>query len=185
MSNAPQAPDAAGPTGPSDPSDVDRADRPTRPLPFVVRPANADDLPALVDGNQRMAFETERLVLDGDRLTRGCAAVLADPTKGFYLVADAGGSVVGHLLVTFEWSDWRAGWWFWIQSVYVFPEARRYGVYRSLHAAVRTRVRSHPEPVAGIRLYVERDNARAQATYAALGMEETAYRLWEEEISAP
>ncbi len=154
----------------------------TRPLPFIVRAATPADRQALVAGNAQMAFETEHLVLDQARLASGVDAVLSDPEKGFYLVADAHGQVVGHLLVTYEWSDWRSGWWLWIQSVYVFPEARRGGVYRALHEAVRARVATHPEPVAGIRLYVERDNARAQATYAALGRTETAYRLWEEEL---
>jgi ribosomal protein S18 acetylase RimI-like enzyme len=148
-----------------------------------VRPATRADRRALVTGNARMAFETEHLVLDEARLAAGVDAVLADPQKGFYLVAERRGEVVGHLLVTYEWSDWRSGWWLWIQSVYVFPEARRLGVYRALHEAVRARIGAHPEPVAGIRLYVERDNARAQATYAALGMKETAYRLWEEELA--
>jgi GNAT superfamily N-acetyltransferase len=151
-------------------------------VPFIVRPATPADREALVTGNAQMAFETEQLVLDRARLGAGVDAVLSDPQKGFYLVADLHGKVVGHLLVTYEWSDWRSGWWLWIQSVYVFPEARRGGVYRALHEAVRARVDVHPEPVAGIRLYVERDNARAQATYAALEMSETAYRLWEEEL---
>ncbi len=151
-------------------------------VPLGVRPATPADREALVAGNAQMAFETEQLVLDPARLAAGVDAVLSDPQKGFYLVADANGRVVGHLLVTYEWSDWRNGWWLWIQSVYVFPEARRGGVYRALHEAVRARVATHPEPVAGIRLYVERDNTRAQATYAALGMRETAYRLWEEEL---
>ena len=108
-------------------------------------------------------------------------AVLADPGRGGYLVAEGAGEMVGQLLYTPEWSDWRNGRFWWIQSVYVSVEHRRTGVYSALHEAIRNRALADPEGC-GIRLYVEQENTRAQATYAHLGMIETHYRLYEEEF---
>ena len=126
-----------------------------------------------------MALETESKPLAAEALRNGVEAVLGDPHRGFYVVADTGGEIAGALLVTYEWSDWRNGWFWWIQSVYVRPEHRRQGIYRMLHGFVRDRARSAGD-VVGLRLYVERDNATAKRTYAALGMYETAYRMYEE-----
>lgn len=131
-----------------------------------------------------MALETEGKTLDRERLTRGVSAVLEDPSKGFYLVAERAEAreeeqaIVGQLLVTFEWSDWRNGTFYWVQSVYVDPSARRRGVYRALYANVIERAR-HAEGVSGVRLYVERHNRIAQSTYAALGMSRAAYEMFE------
>ena len=126
-----------------------------------------------------MALETEAKSLPMETLLPGVEAVLRDPDHGFYLVADSGGEIAGSLLVTFEWSDWRNGRMWWIQSVYVRPAHRRRGVYRALHEAVRERARAAGD-VVGVRLYVERENVAAQRTYAALGMSETPYRIYEE-----
>jgi ribosomal protein S18 acetylase RimI-like enzyme len=104
---------------------------------------------------------------------------LADPARGRYFVAEAGGEAVGALLVTTEWSDWRDGWFWWIQSVYVARERRGRGVYSALHEHVRAAALASGE-VIGLRLYVERENARAQRLYRRLGMAETYYRLYEE-----
>jgi len=155
--------------------------------PVRVRRAGPGDAGRLRDGNVAMALETEGLALEPWRVLAGVEAVLRDPAKGFYLVAtDSAGAALGQLLVTYEWSDWRAGVLFWIQSVYVWPEARRRGVYRALHAAVLEEARGRgAERVAGIRLYVHRDNAGAQAVYRAMGMEETAYRVFEEDFVLP
>jgi GNAT superfamily N-acetyltransferase len=126
-----------------------------------------------------MALETERKVLDRERLTRGVMAVLDDATKGFYLVAeDASGEVIGQLMVTFEWSDWRDGVFWWIQSVYVVPEARRTGVYRALYERV-LRLAADDGGVCGVRLYVERENEPAMSTYRALGMARAHYEMFE------
>jgi len=143
------------------------------------RIALAGDAEALVEFNQAMALETESRSLDGGTLRSGVEAVLRDAGHGFYVVADTGREVAGALLVTYEWSDWRNGRFWWIQSVYVRPEHRRRGVYRALHEFVRDRARS-ADDVVGLRLYVERDNAVAQRTYATLGMSETVYRMYEE-----
>lgn len=143
---------------------------------LVIRPAARDDVPFLIDSNAAMAFETEHKALDRALLTRGTEAVFADSARGFYLIAERAGARVGCLLVTREWSDWRNGDWWWIQSVYVIETARRSGVFRALHAEVDRRARATPG-VIGLRLYVENDNTAAQATYAALGMDDAHYRL--------
>ena len=135
------------------------------------------DLPALVAFNRAMALETEGLRLAPATLRRGVRAVLRDPARGFYLVAEREDRVVGQLMVIREWSDWRNGDWFWLQSVYVEPGARRQGVFRALHAeAARRAARGG---ACGLRLYVERRNVRAQRTYRAFGMRETHYKLFE------
>ena len=149
--------------------------------PVRARLAVAGDAGTLAGFNQAMAQETEAKVLADDVVLPGVAAVLRDPGHGFYVVADAGGEIVGSLLVTYEWSDWRNGRIWWIQSVYVRPGHRRRGVYRTLHEFVRARARS-ASGVVGLRLYVERDNAAAQRTYAALGMHETPYLVYEETL---
>ena len=147
--------------------------------PIRVRLAVADDAGTLAGFNQAMAQETEAKVLRDAVVLPGVEAVLRDAGHGFYVVADTGREVVGSLLVTNEWSDWRNGRIWWIQSVYVRPRHRRRGVYRALHEFVRARARSIGG-VVGLRLYVERDNAAAQRTYAALGMHETPYLVYEE-----
>lgn len=153
---------------------------------IVVRAAVASDAPRRVEGNASMALETEKKTLDKDKLVPGVDAVLADPSKGFYLIAerpldDGSLAVAGQLLVTFEWSDWRNALYFWIQSVYVWPEARRSGVYRALYAEV-LRLASARGNVTGVKLYVDRDNIRAQETYAALGMSRSHYDLFEVDL---
>ncbi len=144
----------------------------------IVRPATRADAPHLIDWNAAMALETEHKVLDRAVLARGVAAVFDDPRRGFYLVAEQGGTPVGSLLVTTEWSDWRCGDWWWIQSVYVVPAGRRSGVFRALYADVEARARAASD-VVGLRLYVESDNERAQRTYEKLGMEASSYRFFE------
>jgi ribosomal protein S18 acetylase RimI-like enzyme len=142
-----------------------------------IREAAASDLDTLVAFNLAMAFETEKLKLDPETLRRGIAAVLRDRHKGFYLVAEQDRQVVGQLMVTFEWSDWRNGDWWWFQSVYVAPGHRRSGVFRALYDTVLAQ--SQAAGARGLRLYVEKDNRGAQATYTALGMREGHYRLFE------
>ena len=152
-------------------------DRPTD-ADVTTRPARASDAQIIVDFNSAMAHETEGRDLDADTIRRGVTRALTDPAKGSYFVAEVGGSVVGSLLVTREWSDWRDGDLWWIQSVYVAPDHRRRGVFRRLYAHVRRAAAA--AGAAGLRLYVERDNAAAQATYARLGMDMTHYLVMEE-----
>ncbi|MGH8155697.1 MAG: GNAT family N-acetyltransferase [Rhodanobacteraceae bacterium] len=144
-------------------------------MPVRIRPATPADVPFLVDCNAAMAAETERKSLDREVLTRGTQAVFADPRRGFYFVAERDGVPAGCLLITYEWSDWRNGDWWWIQSVYVVAGARRRGLFRTLFADVEQRARA--ANAVGLRLYVERDNQRAQQTYAALGMREEPYKM--------
>ena len=153
-----------------------------RTRPTRVRMAVAGDAATLAGFNRAMALETESKSLSMETLLPGVRAVLTDPLHGFYVVADSGTEIAGSLLVTYEWSDWRNGRIWWIQSVYVRPDHRRHGVYRTLHGFVRERARAAGD-VVGIRLHVERENVAAQRTYAALGMTETPYRVYEEMLS--
>ncbi|HVF36096.1 MAG TPA: GNAT family N-acetyltransferase [Candidatus Saccharimonadia bacterium] len=148
-----------------------------------VRDATRADIDTLVAYNAAMAWETEQKRLDPDVLARGIAAVFDDPGRGFYLVAELDGAPAGALLVTFEWSDWRCGDWWWIQSVFV-PEAhRRAGVFRSLYGAVESRARARTD-VVGLRLYVEWENERAQRTYTSLGMKQAHYHMYQRSFVA-
>ena len=146
---------------------------------LTVRPARAEDTAQIANFNVTMAYETEGLELASHRVHAGVAAVMSNPEHGFYVVAEIGGRLVGALLVTYEWSDWRNGRFWWIQSVFVSAEARRQGVYRALHRCVSQRARERDD-VCGLRLYVETGNASAQNAYQATGMHDSGYRLYEE-----
>jgi ribosomal protein S18 acetylase RimI-like enzyme len=143
-----------------------------------IRKGQTTDLQALVNFNQAMALETENLQLDRDTLTLGVSTLLDHPEKGCYLVAELGGEIVGSLMVTFEWSDWRAKNYFWIQSVYIRPENRRQGIYGKLYQAVKD-LAEDQGGAASFRLYVENENISAQKTYEALGMEQSYYLMYE------
>jgi len=149
---------------------------------IVVRPAHPDDVEFILASNRSMAAETEDVGLNGDTLRKGIKYLLAHPAEGRYLVAERDGAPVGTLMITFEWSDWRNGRFWWIQSVYVIAQARRRGVYRAMHEAVRSLAAEDPQ-VCGIRLYVEKQNSVAQHTYQHIGMMQTHYRLYEEALS--
>ena len=151
------------------------------PPPLTIRTADLSDVERLARFNERMADETEDKALDAETVRAGVRRMISAPDRGFYLLAQRGGTVVGSLMITTEWSDWRNGTFWWIQSVYVHPEARRQGVYASLHSEVRARAEA-AEDVCGLRLYVEKDNQAARDTYAALGMAETSYRMYEEDV---
>ena len=138
-------------------------------------PADGD---VICEFNRRMALETEGKALDPVTLRAGVEAMLRDERKGRYFVCERDGQVIGQLGVTAEWSDWRNGFFWWIQSVYVASAARRQGVFRALYRHVEERARAEPD-VLGLRLYVERDNRIAQATYEALGMSRTPYQVME------
>ena len=147
---------------------------------MIIRLAEKADTEALVEFNQAMALETEGKRLDPARLTAGVTAVFDDAGKGFYVVAEEGVQIVGGLLVTFEWSDWRNSWFWWIQSVYIRPAHRGRSIYSSLYDFVKTRAGLQGN-VCGFRLYVEKENTHAQKVYAKLGMAETYYLMFEEE----
>ena len=142
--------------------------------------ASTRHIKTIVSFNLSLALESEGLTLDYDRILRGVNAVFSDPTKGFYLLATENSEVIGQVFITKEWSDWRNGYFWWIQSVYVKPEYRHRGVYRSLHRYVR-RLAKEDGNVCGIRLYVEQENQAAQNVYKKLGMKPSRYILFDEE----
>ena len=148
---------------------------------FLIRDGVPADAPVIAAFNAAMARETEALELDPVRLLAGVRAVFDDPAKGFYLVAEQDGEVIGQLMITFEWSDWRNAVFWWVQSVYVAPAARGRGVYRMLYHELLRRAQERGG-VCGIRLYVERHNEAAKRTYAKLGMSATIYEMWEEDF---
>lgn len=146
---------------------------------MLIRKGTPRDAEALVAFNQAMAQETEGLSLDNDTLSRGVSTLLENPAKGFYLVAEIDGEIAGSLMVTYEWSDWRAADYFWIQSVYIKPEHRRKGIYRALYQEVKA-LAERQGGAASFRLYVEQENTRAQQTYQSLGMSQSHYLMYEE-----
>jgi ribosomal protein S18 acetylase RimI-like enzyme len=151
-------------------------------MSLTIRPAEPRDAAVVAEFNRLLAWETEHKELDAAVLARGVARLLADPNKGFYLVAEADDQIVGQMMATFEWSDWRDGWFWWVQSVYVRDGHRRSGVFRSLLTEFIRRARADGG-VVGIRLYVERDNRRAQDTYEAFGLKEAGYHVREALLS--
>ncbi len=147
-------------------------------LDLKVRRATVADQETVVEFNAALAWESEGKRLDIGTLTTGVAAVFKSGDRGFYCVAEAGGRVVGQLMITYEWSDWRNGYFWWIQSVYVASEYRRRGVYRALEAYVKSEAEAQGD-VCGFRLYVEKNNHVAQQVYANLGMVQSDYDLLE------
>ena len=147
-----------------------------------IRIAIAEDAHSLVEFNQAMALETEGKRLDSATLSRGVTAVFGDEKKGFYVVAETDSRIVGGLMVTYEWSDWRNAWFWWIQSVYILPEARGQRVYSKLYDFVKAKAAEQGN-ICGFRLYVENDNFHAQKVYDAVGMHASHYLMYEEEVS--
>ncbi|MFA6469348.1 MAG: N-acetyltransferase [Bacteroidota bacterium] len=145
---------------------------------ITIRTAQRSDAETIAGFNVAMAKETEHFDLDAARTLRGVHGMLDDPHNGFYLVAESDNKIVGQLMITYEWSDWRNGVFWWIQSVYVAQEFRAQKVFRSLYDHVITLAKERGN-VCGIRLYVEKDNERAQAVYKKLGMKTTDYQMLE------
>lgn len=143
----------------------------------TIRDATVDDAETIAAFNAAMAQETEHRTLDEATLERGVRRAF-DRSDVRYFIAQIDGRVVGQMMLTYEWTDWRDGVFWWIQSVYVAPEARRRGVFRALYGHVKHLAESDPD-CRGLRLYMERDNHNAAATYEALGMTRTAYDLYE------
>lgn len=146
-----------------------------------IRKAEKHDINSLIGFNEAMAFETEGKKLFTGTLKKGVEAVFDDPQKGFYVVAEDNGRAIGGLMVTFEWSDWRNAWFWWIQSVYVDPEYRGKRIYSQLYDFVKAEARA-AGGVCGFRLYVEKENTHAQRVYEKVGMEETYYLMYEEKV---
>ncbi len=147
-------------------------------MTVIIRPATSTDMPIITEFNCRLAEESENKQLDQDTVIAGVTALLDSADRGRYYVAEIDSEVIGQLLITYEWSDWRNGLLWWIQSVYVAPSYRRSGVFSSLYKTVSDLARDDPA-VCGLRLYVEEENERAQSTYASLGMSRTRYEVME------
>lgn len=148
---------------------------------ILIRYANKNDAATIARFNFAMAMETEDKPLNLDIVERGVENAFENNKHGFYLLAESDGVQVGQLMVTKEWSDWRNGEFWWIQSVYVHPDFRGKGIYKKLYNEVKSLAESNGN-ICGIRLYVEKENKRAQKVYSKLGMSETDYLMYEEEF---
>ena len=148
---------------------------------MTIRPASESDAAVIAEFNSLMAKETEGKSLPTERIAKGVEAILNDSSKGLYFVAEEDAQVVGQLMITYEWSDWRNGNFWWIQSVYVMENCRGKGVFKSLYNHVMKLAKGRKD-VCGIRLYVEKHNEPAQKTYEKLGMKKTDYELYEIEF---
>jgi GNAT superfamily N-acetyltransferase len=144
---------------------------------ITIRKATPADAEIIIDFQQKMAWETEHMTLIPEVIFKGVIAVFNDPSHGQYWVAEDQGKVVASLLITYEWSDWRNCNVWWFQSVYVLPEFRRKGVFSSMYRFIKNEAERNG--AGGLRLYVESNNARAQCTYEALGMQSLHYKMYE------
>lgn len=140
-----------------------------------------NDAEKLAEFNKAMAFETEAYNLDFQTVLSGIKNLMLQTELGFYLIAETDDGIVGTLMITYEWTDWRDGLFWWIQSVYVIPEMRNKGVYRALYGKVKELAASDKR-VRGFRLYVDKDNENAIEVYKKMGMKESNYLLFEEKI---
>ena len=143
---------------------------------IMTRQATNSDAVIIADFNASMAKETENLELDRERLRKGTEALLADSSKGIYYLAETDGKVVGQLMITYEWSDWRNATFWWIQSVFVHPDYRQQGIFRSLYHHVESIARKRGD-VCGLRLYVDTSNKHAQQTYESIGLKRSHYQM--------
>ena len=144
----------------------------------TIRPARRDDAPALCDNNRATALETEGRILDPIVACKGVIELFDNPSRGFYVVAELEGRVIGQCMITYEWSDWRCGNFWWVQSVYVLAEYRKMGIFTQIFREIYRLAREKSQ-VAGLRLYVDRDNTTAMKAYGSLGMHEARYVLFE------
>jgi ribosomal protein S18 acetylase RimI-like enzyme len=142
-----------------------------------IRKANPEDASVIIDFQQKMAWETEQLILLPEKINKGVKAVFDNPVKGQYWVSEEDGNVIASLLITYEWSDWRNTDVWWIQSVYVLPDFRRKGVFRKMYSNIKNE--AEKQGIAGLRLYVETNNSSARQTYESLGMKSEHYRMYE------
>jgi GNAT superfamily N-acetyltransferase len=144
---------------------------------ITIRKAKPEDASIIIDFQQKMAWETEKMTLVPETITKGVNAVFANSSPGQYWVAEEKGDIVASLLITYEWSDWRNSNVWWFQSVYVLPAFRRKGIFRSMYTHIKNEAQK--QGIAGLRLYVETNNSKAQKTYEALGMGSGHYTMYE------
>ena len=150
-------------------------------LDFVIVRGEECDIDSIVQFQANMAMESEGCILDKEKVTNGVTAAMLDDSKGIYWVAKFEGKAIGSLMLTREWSDWNNGWYWWIQSVYVAPEYRRKGVYKAMYMKVKDAAKG--SNVSQIRLYADRSNLSAQKVYKSLGMHESHYLMFEENLN--
>jgi GNAT superfamily N-acetyltransferase len=155
------------------------------PNQLIIRAANLDDVESIITFSAAMALETENRQLNVARLREGTLSLLNTPSYGFFIVAEIRDGeqrrLIGQLMITYEWSDWRNGVFWWIQSVYVDPAWRRRGVFRRIHEAVVSQAKADVK-VCGLRLYVEQDNHTAEAVYQRVGLKRSVYKVYEEDF---
>jgi GNAT superfamily N-acetyltransferase len=144
---------------------------------MIIRKATSSDAEVIIDFQQKMAWETEHMTLVPEVINKGVNAVFNDSAKGQYWIAEDKGKIVASLLITYEWSDWRNCNVWWFQSVYVLPEFRRTGIFKSMYRHIKNE--AGEEGIGGLRLYVETNNLNAQQTYEALGMASQHYKMYE------
>ena len=147
---------------------------------FAVSRGEVCDIDTIVQFQADMAMESEGCVLNKEKVTKGVTAAMLDDSKGIYWVAKYAGRTIGSLMITREWSDWNNEWYWWIQSVYVTPEYRKQGVYKAMYQKVKDAAKENN--VSQIRLYADKTNLSAQKAYQSLGMHESHYLMFEEEI---
>ena len=144
----------------------------------TIRPAKRSDIPVLVDFQSRLALETENVMLDKYVVELGMEAMFDDPTKGQYFIAEYKGEIAGCHSITYEWSDWRNGMVWWLQSVYVAENYRKFGIFRQMFDNLQRIIAADPG-IRGLRLYVDKTNLRAQAVYRSMGMNGEHYSVFE------
>jgi GNAT superfamily N-acetyltransferase len=144
---------------------------------MIIRKATTEDATVIIDFQQKMAWETEKMTLVPEIISKGVKAVFENSAHGQYWIAEENNIVLASLLITYEWSDWRNTNVWWFQSVYVLPDYRRTGIFRSMYSHIKNE--ADKQGVAGLRLYVESNNSRAQKTYEALGMMSEHYTMYE------
>jgi len=145
---------------------------------ITIQKAERQHIDTLIDFQQRLAYESEEVVLDGSILRKGMEAMFADPGKGLYYVALDGEEIVGCHMITYEWSDWRNGMVWWLQSVYVTESCRKKGIFKMMYDNVISMIRKDPNLI-GLRLYVDKSNERAMKVYGAMGMDGSHYTVYE------
>lgn len=150
-------------------------------MEVIITKGQKEDIEIIAQFQVDMAMESEGTILDKVTVTKGVSAVMNDENKGSYYVAKVDGKTVGSLMFTREWSDWNNGWYWWIQSVYVTPEYRRQGIYRSMYNAVC--VDAKEQNIAQVRLYVDKTNTRGHTVYSSVGMHESHYLIYESTLS--
>ncbi|HWQ65995.1 MAG TPA: GNAT family N-acetyltransferase [Methanospirillum sp.] len=151
-------------------------------MEIVIRPAAPEDTEEIIRNTERMAMESEGRLLNPERVRAGVTHLIHDHSRGFYLIADVDGMLAGQLMVTYEWSDWHCGDYWWIQSVYIAPHLRRKGIFTTLYQNIIKRA-TESEQVVGVRLYVETENHTAKKTYQTLGMNQTQYEMFESQFT--